>query len=99
VKATIERSGGVGGFQVAGTVDTSELGGDLAARAAAALEPQRLAAAAGQPGEPGAADPHVYEVTLETGESYAVTASAATSDLVAVLDELVNEVIRRQRGG
>lgn len=96
-KATIYRSGGIGGLSLGGTIDSAELGGELALRAAEALSPQRLAAAAGERADPGAADLHTYEVTLESGKTYAVTASAGACEVAAVLDELVNEIVRRQR--
>ena len=98
MRAAIHRSGGIGGLRIGGTINTDDLSGDLGARAAEALSPQRLATAASAPAEPGAADLHTYEVSLESGEAYEVTASQGASDVAAVLDELVNDIVRRQRG-
>ncbi len=95
MKATIYRSGGIGGLRIGGTVETDQLNADLAARAAAALQPGTLGAAAAAPPAPGSADQYDYEVTLGSGDTYNLEGSGGT---VAVLDELVNEIISRRRG-
>jgi hypothetical protein len=97
MRVTVHRSGGLAGLRVGGTIETADLDDELAARAEAALEPQRLEAAAAEPEEPGAADQHVYDVTPESGATYSV-GGGGQSDVPAVLDELVNEIIRRRRG-
>lgn len=99
MKATIHRSGGVAGLRLGGTIDTDDLPGELAGRAQEALQPERLAAAAQHEADPGAADLHSYEVTLpEQGGTYTVTGSPGAGETAAILDQLVNECVRRRRG-
>lgn len=99
MRATIHRSGGVGGLRLGGTIDTADLPRELSGRAQEALRPERLAAAAHREADPGAADLHSYEVTLpEQGATYTVTGAPGAGETAAVLDQLVNEIVRRRRG-
>lgn len=98
MRATIHRSGGIGGLRLGGTIDTDDLPTELADRAVEALQPRRLAAAGQRSDHPGAADVPSYEVTLlDEGETYTVTGSPAGGETAAVLDRLVNEIVRRRR--
>lgn len=97
MKAAIHRSGGIGGLRLGGTIDTDDLPDDLARRAQKQLRPAALAAASKEEPHPGAADVYTYEVTLlDSGRTYTVTASPQAGETAAVLDQIVNEIVRRR---
>ena len=99
MKLILSCSGGIVGSRIQAQLDTAELAADLARRAEAALQPEKLARAS-TPENPLRTDVLEYDLTLlPEGEDtdfrhYRFSETSTAPEVLELLDELMQEIIR-----
>jgi hypothetical protein len=99
MKLSVKTSGGIGNIQLQGQLDTSELPNDLAERVHRVLSPARLESARSTEGV-SLPDMIQYEISLFVGsrvQRFEINDANAPADVIDVVQELVQEVVRRKR--
>lgn len=99
MKLSVKTSGGIGNIQLQGQLDTNELPDDLAERVHKVLSPARLESARSAEGVP-VPDMIQYEIRLFLGsgvQKFEIDDVNAPADVIGVVEELVQEVVRRKR--
>jgi hypothetical protein len=100
MKLSVKTSGGIGNIQLQGQLDTNELPSDLAERVHKVLSPARLESFRSTEGIP-VPDMIQYEIMLFLGsgvQKFEIDEANAPADVIDVVEELVQEVVRRKRG-
>ena len=102
MKVHLACSGGIGNLRIDGRVDTSKLAEDVGRQVEEALDADTLAALDGAKGGPFMMDSQQYELTVMPedagGEArrYRLDDSALPDDLIAALDVLRADIVRRK---
>jgi hypothetical protein len=99
MKLFLKTSGGIGNIQLQGALDTDELPDALAERVRTVLTPAHLRASRSVDTAP-VADAMQYELSLllESGpQQFAIDDVSASPDVLEVVQELLQELIRRKR--
>ena len=102
MKVFLRTSGGLGGFQIQGQLDTADLPDKLCKQVEEVLRPEQLRNI-DTASDVGFPDTIQYELRVWTDdhdlESFLVDESTAPPELLEVLDVLVNEMNRRRAEG
>jgi hypothetical protein len=99
MKLSVKTSGGIGNIQLQGQLDTNELPNELAERVHRVLSPARLESTRSTEAVP-IPDMMQYEIRLFLGsgvQKFEIDEGNAPADVIDVVEELVQEVIRRKR--
>jgi len=102
MKLYIKTSGGIGNIRIQGEIDTDDLPHRLAAHVRSMFDPAKLALLPHPEDTGTTADGMQYEVHLMSGDDarrLAIAESNAPEDLIDVLQELIQELIRRKSAG
>lgn len=102
MKVFLRTSGGIGGIQMQGQLDTTDLPNEVCEQVEEALQPEKLHNM-DTTSDAGFPDTIQYELRVWTGddelESYMIEESTAPPELLEVLDVLVNEMNRQKAQG
>jgi hypothetical protein len=94
VEVTVTRRGGVGGFRLKGTLDTSKLPAEQAARAEAMVRALPEDKSVGQPPHPDAIR---YELAVADSGREPFTIELYEDDLPSELNDLIKPILHLER--
>jgi hypothetical protein len=96
MEVTVTRRGGVGGFRLKGTLDSSKLPAEQAARAEALVRALPQDKSVGQPAHP---DAFRYELTVTDADRKPFTIELNEDQLPTELNELIKPILHLDTGG